>query len=188
MLRIPGFSERNLFDALFDTLDRMDRIDGKKYVILISSGRDTFSKLNLDQILKKVKATHDTTIYAVSIGRQLREWLEAHGYAGGIQTTDWLQADNQMNTFARLTGGRAYFPRFEGELPEIFHDVASDIRNQYTVAYHPTNTKLDGTYRKLKIELQATDGGPLKIKDQKGKDVKFVIYAREGYTAKHTVE
>ena len=188
MLRIPGFSERNLFDALFDTLDRMDRIDGKKYVILISSGRDTFSKLNLDQILKKVKATHDTTIYAVSIGRQLREWLEAHGYAGGIQTTDWLQADNQMNTFARLTGGRAYFPRFEGELPEIFHDVASDIRNQYTVVYHPTNTKLDGTYRKLKIELQATDGGPLKIKDQKGKDVKFVIYAREGYTAKHTVE
>jgi len=188
MLRIPGFSERNLFDALFDTLDRMDRIDGKKYVILISSGRDTFSKLNLDQILKKVKATHDTTIYAVSIGRQLREWLEAHGYAGGIQTTDWLQADNQMNTFARLTGGRAYFPRFEGELPEIFHDVASDIRNQYTVAYHPTNNKLDGTYRKLKIELQATDGGPLKIKDQKGKDVKFVIYAREGYTAKHTVE
>jgi VWFA-related protein len=188
MLRIPGFSERNLFDALFDTLDRLDRIEGKKYVILLSSGRDTFSKLNLDQILKKVKATHDTTIYAVSIGRALREWYEAHGYANGLVTTDWLQADNQMNTFARLTGGRAYFPRFEGELPEIFRDVASDIRNQYTVAYHPSNTKLDGTYRKLKIELQATDGGPLKIKDQKGKDVKFVIYAREGYTAKHTVE
>ncbi len=187
-LRIPGFSERNLFDALFDTLDRLDRIEGKKYVILVSSGRDTFSKLNLDQILKKVKATHDTTIYAISIGRELREWYEAHGYAGGIAMTDWLQADNQMNTFARLTGGRAYFPRFEGELPEIFHDVASDIRNQYTVAYHPTNAKLDGTYRKLKIELQAADGGPLKVKDQKGKDVKFVIYAREGYTAKHTVE
>jgi VWFA-related protein len=188
MLRIPGFSERNLFDALFDTLDRIDRIEGKKYVILISSGRDTFSKLNLDQILKKVKATHDTTIYAVGIGRQLREWLEAHGYAGGIQTTDWLQADNQMNTFARLTGGRAYFPRFQGELPEIFHDIASDIRNQYAIAYHPTNAKLDGTYRKLKIELQAPDGSPLKVKDQKGKDVKFVIYARDGYTAKHTVE
>ena len=187
-LRIPGFSERNLFDALFDTLDRLDRVEGKKYVILVSSGRDTFSKLNLDQILKKVKSTHDTTIYAVSIGRQLREWLEAHGYAGGIAMTDWLQADNQMNTFARLTGGRAYFPRFEGELPEIFRDVANDIRNQYTVAYHPTNTKLDGTYRKIKIELQAADGGPLKIKDQKGKDVKVVIYARDGYTAKHTVE
>jgi VWFA-related protein len=188
MLRIPGFSERNLFDALFDTLDRVDRIEGKKYIILVSSGRDTFSKLNLDQIIKKVKSTKDTTIYAISIGRALREWLDAHGYAGGIQTTDWLQADNQLNTFARLTGGRAYFPRFEGELPEDFSAIAADIRNQYSIAYHPTNTKLDGTYRKLKVELQAPDGGPLKIRDQKGKDLKTVIYAREGYTAKHQVE
>ena len=188
MLRIPGFSERNLFDALFDTLDRVDRIQGKKYIILLSSGRDTFSKLNLDQILKKVKSTKDTTIYAISIGRALREWYDAHGYAGGITMSDWLQADNQMNTFARLTGGRAYFPRFEGELPEIFHDVAADIRNQYTISYHPTNTKMDGSYRKLKVELQAPDGGPLKIHNQKGKDVKYVIYAREGYTAKHQVE
>jgi len=188
MLRIPGFSERNLFDALFDTLDRLDRVEGKKYIILVSSGRDTFSKLNLDQMLKKIKSTHDTTIYAVSIGRELREWMEAHGYAGGITETDWLQADNQMNTFARMTGGRAYFPRFEGELPEIFHAVASDIRNQYSLTYHPTNNKLDGTYRKWKVELQGPDGGQLKVKAQKGKDVKVVVYAREGYTAKHTVE
>ncbi len=189
MLRIPGFSERNLFDALFDTLDRVDRIEGKKYIILISSGRDTFSKLNLDQILKKVKSTKDTTIYSVSIGRQLREWLEAHGYAGSWgQTTDWLQAENQLTTFARLTGGRFYNPRFEGELPGIFHDIAADIRNQYSLAYHPTNTKLDGTYRKLKVELQGPDGGPLKIRDQKGKDLKVIVYAREGYTAKHQVD
>ncbi len=188
MLRIPGFSERNLFDALFDTLDRLDRIEGKKYIILVSSGRDTFSKLNLDQTLKKVKSTRDTTIYAISIGRALREWYEAHGYVGGITMTDWLQADNQMNTFARLTGGRAYFPRFEGEFPDIFRDIASDIRNQYAISYYPTNTKLDGTYRKLKVELQAPDGGPLKVRNQKGKDVKCIIYARDGYTAKHQVE
>jgi VWFA-related protein len=187
-LRIPGFSERNLFDALFDTLDRVDRIEGKKYVILISSGRDTFSKLNLDQILKKVKSTKDTTIYSVSIGRQLREYMDSHGYAGPIQTTDWLQADNQLSTFARLTGGRFYNPRFEGELPEIFHDIAADIRNQYSITYHPTNTKLDGTYRKVKVELQGPDGVPLKVHDQKGKDVKVIVYTRDGYTAKHQVE
>src|SRR5437660_10365579 len=188
MLRIPGFSERNLFDALYDTLDRIDGLDGHKYVILVSTGRDTFSKLNLDQIIKKVKATQNVTIYAVSIGRALREWLDAHGYAGGIQSTDWLQADNQMNTFAKLTGGRAYFPRFEGELPEIFHDISADVRNQYNLAYHPSNTKLDGSYRKLKIELVGPDGSPLKVRDQKGKEVKYQIIAREGYTAKHQVE
>lgn len=187
-LRIPGFSERNLFDAVYDTLDRMDGIEGHKYIILVSTGRDTFSKLNLDQILKKIKATQGTTIYAISIGRALREWLEAHGYAGGLQETDWLQADNQLNTFAKLTGGRAYFPRFEGELPEIFHDIASDIRNEYNLAYRPTNTKLDGTYRKLKVQLVGPDGSPLKMRDQKGKEVKYEIIAREGYTAKHQVE
>lgn len=186
-LRIPGFSERNLFDALYETMDRLDRIEGRKYIILVSSGQDTFSKLNLDQILKKVKTTHNITIYSVSIGRALREYYEAHGASGPI-TTDWLQADNQLNTFSRMTGGRAYFPRFDGELPEIFRDVAADIRNQYSITYHPTNTALDGTYRKLKVELVAADGGPLKIRNQKGKDVKVDVVAREGYTAKHTVE
>ena len=188
MLRIPGFSERNLFDALFDTIDRCDRIEGKKYVILISSGRDTFSRLTLDQIIKKVKSTKDVTIYPISIGWQWREMMAARGYAGSIAQVDWLQADNQLNTFAHLTGGRAYFPRFQGELPELFHDIAADIRNQYSISYHPTNAKLDGTYRKLKVELQAPDGGPLKVRDQKGKEVKYIVYAREGYTSKHTVE
>jgi VWFA-related protein len=193
-LRMPGFAETNLFDALFDTLDRVDRIEGKKYIILVSTGVDTFSKLTLDKILKKVKTTKDVTIYPISVGWAEREWWESHGrtapHGMGIPVgnMDYLQADNEMKTFASLTGGRAYFPRFEGELPEIFHDIAADIRNQYSISYHPSNTKLDGTYRKLKVELHAPDGGPLKIRDQKGKDVKYVVYAREGYTAKHTVE
>ena len=193
-LRMPGFAETNLFDALFDTLDRVDRIAGKKYIVLISTGVDTFSKLTLDKILKKVKATKDVTIYPISVGWAEREWWESHGRAAPhgmgipVGNMDYLQADNEMKTFASLTGGRAYFPRFEGELPEIFRDIASDIRNQYSISYHPTNSKLDGTYRKLKVELHAPDGGPLKVRDQKGKDVKYVVYAREGYTAKHTVE
>jgi len=191
-LRMPGFAETNLFDALFDTLDRTDRIEGKKYIILVTTGVDTFSKLNLDQILKKIKSTKDVTIYPISVGFAAREYCEVHhcNTRGFIHVTemDYLQADNEVKTFASLTGGRAYFPRFQGELPEIFHDIAVDIRNQYTISYHPTNAKLDGTYRKLKVELQAPDGGPLKVRDQKGKEVKYIVYAREGYTAKHTVE
>ena len=188
-LRIPGFSERNLFDALYETLDRLDSAEGgRKYVILLSTGRDTFSKINYDQILKKVKATQNVTVYPVSIGRALREMMDARGAVGPITNLDFLQADNQMNTFARMTGGKAYFPRFEGELPEIFHDIGTAIRNQYSLGYKPTNAKSDGTYRKLKVELMAPDGGPLKIRDQHGKDVKVNVVAREGYTAKHVVD
>jgi len=195
-LRIPGFSETNLFDALYDTLDRVDRIEGHKYVILVSTGVDTFSKLNLDQITKKVKATHDVTIFPVSIGWYLRTYCETHGCTGlshgmasyGITSIDYLQADNEMNTFAKLTGGRAYFPRFEAEFQEIFRDILGDVRNQYNIAYRPSNSKQDGSYRKLKVELVAPDGGPLKVRDQKGKDVKVQIITREGYVAKNTVE
>ena len=50
---IPGFSETNVFDALYEALDRLDRIEGRKYIILIASGRDTFSKLTLDKILQE---------------------------------------------------------------------------------------------------------------------------------------
>jgi VWFA-related protein len=193
-LRIPGFTETNLFDALYDTLDRVDRIEGHKYIILVTTGVDTFSKLNLDQIMKKIKSTKDVTIFPVSVGWQVREYFEArggsapHGAGIPVDQMTYLQADNEMTTFARLTGGRAYFPRFQAEFPEIFHEIGGDIRNQYSIAYHPTNPKLDGTYRKLKVDVVAPDGGPLKIKDQKGKDLKYMVIAREGYTAKHTVE
>jgi VWFA-related protein len=193
-LRMPGFAETNLFDALYDTLDRLDRIEGKKYIILVTTGIDTFSKLTLDKIMKKIKDTKDVTIFPVSVGFIVREYCETHqcGYTHGmgipVGNMDYLQGDNEMRTFAAMTGGRAYFPRFEGELPELFGDISSDIRNQYSLAYHPTNTKLDGTYRKLKVQVVAPDGGPLKVKDQKGKDVKIDVVARDGYTAKHTVD
>jgi VWFA-related protein len=195
-LRIPGFSETWEFSALYDTLDRLDRVEGHKYIILVSTGIDTGLRLTLDQILKKVKTTHDITIYPISIGWILREYCESHGCTGrshgmasyGMGSIDYLQADNEMQTFARLTGGRFYQPRFAGDMVDAFRDIGEDIRHQYTIIYHPTNTKLDGTYRKLKVELVADNGGPLTIKDQKGKDVKFQVSAREGYTAKHTVE
>ena len=197
-LRIPGFSETNLFDALYDTLDRLDRVEGKKYVILVTTGIDSFSKLTLDKIMKKIKDTKDVTIFPVSVGFMLREWCEthpsyycrnmAHGMGIPVSNIDYLQGDNEMRTFAAMTGGRAYFPRFEGEMPELFGDISNDIRNQYTLSYSPTNTKLDGTYRKLKVQVVAPDGGPLKVRDQKGKDLKIDVVARDGYTAKHTVD
>ena len=193
-LRIPGFAETNLFDALYDTLDRLDRVEGKKYVILVTTGVDTFSKLTLDKITKKIKDTKDVTIFPVSVGWIIREMYEAqgrsapHGIGIPVNNMDYLQADNEMRTFAAMTGGRAYFPRFQAEYGEDFQDIGNDIRNQYSLSYHPTNTKLDGTYRKLKVQVVGPDGSPLKVKDQKGKDQKIDVVSRDGYTAKNTVD
>jgi VWFA-related protein len=189
-LRIPGFSETNLFDALYDTLDRLDRVEGKKYIILVTTGVDTFSRMTLDKITKKIKDTKDVTIFPISVGQILRILHPAPRRGMGIPVDEmtYLQADNEMRTFAAMTGGRAYFPRFQAEYGEDFQDIGSDIRNQYSLAYHPTNSKLDGTYRKLKVQVLAPDGGPLKVKDQKGKEQKIEVVSRDGYTAKHTVD
>jgi VWFA-related protein len=187
-MRLPQFSETNMFDALYETIDRVEGIEGRKYIILISSGYDSFSKLTLDKIYAKVKATRDITIYAVSTGGSIRARCPgcfADRYGGEL---DFLQADNQLKTFAAMTGGRAYFPRFVGEMPEIFRDVAQTIRNQYMVSYYPTNRTQDGTYRKIKIELGGENGGPLMIQDQKGKKIKYQVIARDGYRARTEVQ
>ncbi len=181
----PPFSESNVFDALSDCLDRIKDVKGKKAVLLLASGRDTFSKMNLDQTIKRIRET-DATIFTVGVGEQLFIQADASGSLGPVGQLNFLQAENQLRTFAAMTGGRSWFPRFDGEIPGIMQDVASSLRNQYSLAYSSTNTALDGKYRKLKVELVAPDGGPLTITDQKGKKVKFQVYARQGYTAPKT--
>jgi VWFA-related protein len=188
-MRIPGFSERNLFDALYEAEDRLSRIEGRKYIILIASGRDTFSKITLDKALQKVKATPDVTIFAVSTGGAIRAMTEGRGGMGGqMRDIDYLQADNEMKTFANATGGMWFSPRFAGEMPDIFSTINQTIRSKYELVYHPTNAKQDGTYRKLRVELVDEEGQPLRVQDEKHKPLKYDIIARDGYRAKQEVE
>lgn len=188
-MRIPGFTERNLFDALYEAEDRLSRIEGRKYIILIASGRDTFSKVTFDKIMQKVKNTPDITIFSVSTGGALRAVSEGRGgISGQMRDIDYLQADNEMKTFANLTGGMWFNPRFAAEMPDIFSDINQNIRSKYQLVYHPINAKQDGTYRKLRVELVGDEGQPLIIQDEKGKRLKFDIIARDGYRARQQVE
>jgi VWFA-related protein len=187
-LTIPGFRETNEFDALYETLDRLTRVDGRKYIILISSGRDTFSKVTLDDMLAKIKATPNVTIYTVSTGGFRREFTDSRGGVFGGSGIDYLQADNEMRTFAQMTGGRNYKPIFQGELPDIFTQINESIRNQYVLTYRPTNTKADGAYRKVKVYLVDNEGRPLKMQDENGKSLKYSVIARDGYKARLPVQ
>jgi len=190
-LIIPGFSETNEFDALYETLDRINRIEGRKYVVLISSGRDTFSKLTLDKMLAKIKETPNVTIFTISTGGLVRELSDARaggGMGSSIRHMDYLQADNEMRTFAQMTGGLSFQPVFQGALPDIFAQINDSIRNQYVLTYRPTNNANDGSYRKIKVYLVDNEGKPLKMADEKGKPLKYSIIARDGYRAKLPVE
>jgi len=186
-MRIPGFSESNLFDALTETISRMDDIEGKKAIVLISSGVDTFSKMRYDHALKAVQAS-DTPVYAIGIGQAVRMWYESRGYMSSLGNLEFLQADNQLRSFARLSGGRSYLPRFEGQFPEIYGDISAALRNEYQIAYSSTNPTKDGKFRKIKVEVVGPDGKELKIVDPKGKEIKYEIRHREGYYASRAVE
>jgi VWFA-related protein len=186
-LMIPGFSEVNTFDALYETLDRTSRIEGRKYIILIGSGRDTFSKITLDKILAKIKATPNVTIFSIGTGALSAELGGGMGGRGmgGIGT---LQAQNQLKTFATMTGGLYFYPMFQGELPDIFAQINDSIRNQYVITYRPTNNKNDGTFRHVKVLLVDNEGKPLKMQDEKQRPLKYSVIARDGYNAKPPVE
>jgi VWFA-related protein len=188
-LIIPTFSDTNLFDALYETLDRVSRIDGRKYIILIGSGRDTFSKLTLDKILAKVKASQNTTIFTIGTGALINEMSGGGGGMGaGIREMNYLQAQNQLKTFAAMTGGLSFSPMFQGALPDVFAEINNSIRNQYVLTYRPTNNKNDGSYRHVKVLLVDNEGHPLRMQDEKGKPQKYTIIARDGYNAKLPVE
>lgn len=173
-LSYPQFREANMYDAIADTLDRLDRVKGKKAVLLISTGANTMSAGTLDDTLKRIKQS-DVTVFSVGVaeGEHLR--------AGG--TIGYLQAKNQLQTFAKLSGGTAWFPRFEGEIPDIFKSVAAFLRSQYSIGFSPDNLKPDSKYHKLKVEIVQQDGTPLLLTNPKGKRQKPLVYAREEYAA-----
>ena len=180
-LQFPPFSESNIFDALTETVDRMQDVKGKKAILVLASGIDTFSRLTLDKTIAKLRGS-DVTIFCVGVGEQFALALETSGGLGSTNLT-YLQAQNQLKNFAAMTGGRAWFPRFDGEIRSIMSDVAASLRYQYSLAYTPTNQTTDGKYRKIKVELVDANGKPLVVTDQKGKRIRYQVYARQGYFA-----
>ncbi len=185
-LRIAAFSESNLYDALVDTANRMQDIEGRKAILLLSSGVDTFSKLTFDKARKAIQDA-GVPIYAIGLMQAIREIYDA--YMGSIQRMDFLQADNQMRTFAKESGGMVFFPRFYGEMPGIFAAIQEAMRNQYVLTYTPSNQERDGKFRKIKVDLVNPETNePLRVVDEKGKPIKYQIVAKAGYTAPRKVE
>ncbi len=172
-LNYPGYNESNLYDTVCDTLDRIEEVDQKTAVVILSSGLNTFSHKNLGDVLDRAKRTN-AVIYAVSLGQSLRIRTEA--YQSAIQRLDFLQGDTTLRTISKSTGGVAFFPRFEAEYQGIFSSIAAMLRSQYALGYVSTNSKKDGKFHKIKVEVKLDLDGD-------GKPDKLKINHREGYIA-----
>ena len=141
-LQIPGFSESNLYDALADTAQRMSGIEGRKAIVAITSGIDTFSKLTYDKTRKALQNA-GVPVYTIGIGQAIRIMAEASGQAGSMTQMDWLQAvhprhlvvgDDEFELLPRETLERLLaFERSGDPVAGIFQDSFAGDQPQLVV-------------------------------------------------------
>ena len=172
----PATDYSNLSDAIIDTIDRTQEIEGKVAIVLLSTGLDTFSRHTYDEAIEKCKQAN-ASIYAISLGQYFRLRLESRDLLSNEARINLLMADNRLRSFAETTGGVAYYPRFQSELFDIFKNVSRMLRSQYSIAYASTNTVRDGKFRKIRVDINAS------LTDPKGKPIKLKVITRKGYKA-----
>ena len=180
----PAFREADLYDALKLTLvggradsvvledskeSKMDyaglvSVEGRRRaVFLISSGIDTFSKINYDQA-RKLAQNAGIPIYIIGTGN-----LFFKKYSDQLSATDSLdgsvpgrmtiyQAQNALQTFAKETGGLYVPVTFEGELPTALQTINAYMRTQYSLGYNPGD-KHDGKQHKIVVKVDVDGDG-----------------------------
>lgn len=140
--------ETALYDAVYLSVDKVIK-DGKrdsKALLLVSDGEDNTSKYKLEQVIKRLKEAK-VTVYAIGL-------LKDNDQRGGLfKAPPSKKARQVLSTFAEATGGVAYFPKSLDEVEELCKQIAHDLRNRYTLGYSPTNDKLDGTVRDVRVAV-----------------------------------
>jgi VWFA-related protein len=108
---------------------------------VVTDGNDNSSLISLENL---VKASQDSGVLLYTVGLLSEE-----------ERREAKRAKRALDALAEATGGQSYFPKELSEVDRIAHQVAHDIRNQYTIAYTPTNQALDGTFRQVRVIANA---------------------------------
>jgi len=170
-LQIPTFRETAVYDAVLFTLDRMEQIDGKKAIFLLSAGIDTISHATYGEVLRRAEAS-DTMIYAVGMGQVFRTIYE--NQLGAFDQMTLIQAENTLRQITKASGGLAFFPRFQGEYLGIYETVSNHLRYQYSLGFIPQGIEEDDDLKEIKVEVAPldldADGKPddLRVRHKRG--------------------
>src|SRR5437773_1291313 len=157
--RIDSRGSTALYDAIVGSLDHLKKASKDKHVLLIvTDGEDNSSHYSLEKAIRDIQKT-DTVIYTIGLLSQ-----ESKKSA--------KRARRALEDIAKASGGIAYFPESVEDVHNICQQVAHDIRNQYTLAYYPTNSRHDGSFRTVSVEVVPPRG--------RGK---LVARTRNGYYA-----
>jgi VWFA-related protein len=128
-----------IWDAVWATSEELIGASAehtRRAIILLTDGDDTSSRLKIDEAIERAQKA-DALIYAIGIGDR---------YTFNVN-------EGALRKIADRTGGRAYFPRHERDLRDAFDQIQRDLREQYLVAYSPSNKSRDGSYRKIEIQV-----------------------------------
>ena len=138
--RIDSRGSTALYDAIIGSLDHVKKgAKDKKVLLVVTDGEDNTSHNSLEKTLREIQKT-DTVVYTIGL---LSEESKKNA----------KRAKRALEQIALASGGLAFFPENVGDVHDICQQVAHDIRNQYTLAYYPTNTKRDGTFRTVQVEV-----------------------------------
>jgi len=138
--RIDSRGSTALRDAIIGSLDHVKKGSrDKKVLLVVTDGEDNASHNSLEKTLREIQKT-DTVIYTI-------------GLLGTEGKKEAKRAKKVLQEIAAASGGVAYFPENVEDVHSICEQVAHDIRNQYTLAYYPTNTNRDGSFRAVSVEV-----------------------------------
>jgi VWFA-related protein len=159
-----------LYDAVYASLDHVKLGNrDKKVLLVITDGEDNASRYTFEELLRYAQKSN-AVIYSVGLlgSEEAGGLFRIHGGSAH-------RAAKILEKIAEATGGQAYFPKSLDEVEGTCEQIAHDIRNQYTLAYYPTNTKKDGTFRGVRIDAFAP-----------GNHSRLAVRTRPGYFAPNT--
>ncbi len=139
--------ETALYDAIYLSSEHVKHgKKDKKAILLITDGEDNTSKYGINKVIEALRQSK-VTLYAIGL-------LEENDQRGGLfKKPPSKKAKEDLEKFAEITGGQAYFPKNLDEVEELVKHIAHDIRNHYTITYTPKNLNMDGSYREVSVKL-----------------------------------
>jgi len=141
----------------------------RRVMILISDGDDNLSTHTRADAIEMAQRT-SVVIYTISTSTQWISLSQTNPSKAADRKYHLTEGDKILQEMAEETGGRAFFPYHVDDLDQSFQDIGDELRNQYSIAYLPTNYVLDGRYHKIRIE----------VPEHKG----YQVRARRGYFAR----
>jgi VWFA-related protein len=160
-------SQTALYDAIWQFSDeKLRNAPGRRVIVLITDGDDTFSKAELQDAVDIAQRT-ETTIFGISTKA---------GFLGTVPGVDAGtvkdKGDKYLTQLCEETGGEAFFTGDMIDLERAFKKISEELRSQYIITYRPANQNFDGKERKVEVRF-----------NDKSKDDDFRIRAKKSYRA-----